>query len=269
MAPVTLVTIHHEGGGSPTDNVGRYSEGGYCYGIGITKFERWRAPADNWATLNFNGQDLTICLSGNRMDYAVTDDDIDLIHGAFMDSFGRGEVTGTPTVRDHQDSPGSATACSGDFTRGRWSDVVAACSSTSAPKPEPEPKPKGGAMDIVRTPSGKGYYIVASDGGVFCFGDAKFFGSMGGKPLTKPMVDMAVRPQGDGYWLAAEDGGVFTFGKASYQGGMGGKHLNAPITGIECDAEGDGYWLLAADGGVFTFGKTGFYGAATGKIKGY
>jgi hypothetical protein len=31
---------------------------------------------------------------------------------------------------------------------------------------------------------------VASDGGVFCF-NAPFFGSMGGKPLNKPVVSMA------------------------------------------------------------------------------
>lgn len=33
--------------------------------------------------------------------------------------------------------------------------------------------------------------LVAADGGVFTFGDAPFFGSMGGKHLNAPMVDMA------------------------------------------------------------------------------
>ncbi len=36
-----------------------------------------------------------------------------------------------------------------------------------------------------------GYRFVASDGGIFSFGGAKFFGSMGGKPLNKPIVGMA------------------------------------------------------------------------------
>ena len=36
-----------------------------------------------------------------------------------------------------------------------------------------------------------GYWIDASDGGVFSFGNAQFFGSMGGKPLNQPMVGMA------------------------------------------------------------------------------
>jgi len=45
---------------------------------------------------------------------------------------------------------------------------------------------------MASTPDGKGYWLVASDGGVFSFGDASFYGSMGGKPLNKPVVGMAV-----------------------------------------------------------------------------
>jgi hypothetical protein len=41
------------------------------------------------------------------------------------------------------------------------------------------------------SPDGKGYYLVASDGGIFSFGDAAFFGSIGGKPLNQPIVGMA------------------------------------------------------------------------------
>jgi hypothetical protein len=36
-----------------------------------------------------------------------------------------------------------------------------------------------------------GYWLVASDGGVFAYGDAGFFGSHGGKPLNQPIVGMA------------------------------------------------------------------------------
>ena len=41
------------------------------------------------------------------------------------------------------------------------------------------------------------------------------YGSMGGKPLNKPIVGMAATPSGDGYWLVASDGGVFAFGDAA------------------------------------------------------
>ena len=35
---------------------------------------------------------------------------------------------------------------------------------------------------MASTSDGKGYWMVASDGGVFAFGDAGYHGSMGGKP---------------------------------------------------------------------------------------
>ena len=63
---------------------------------------------------------------------------------------------------------------------------------------------------------------MASDGGVFTFGDAKFFGSTGGTVLNKPVVGIAATSDAGGYWLVAADGGVFTFGDAPFDGSMGG-----------------------------------------------
>src|SRR6185312_4628096 len=77
-----------------------------------------------------------------------------------------------------------------------------------------------------------GYWLVASDGGVFSFGDATFNGSMGGTPLNKPIVGMTSTPDGKGYWLVASDGGVFSFGDATFYGSMGGTPLNKPIVGM-------------------------------------
>ena len=57
---------------------------------------------------------------------------------------------------------------------------------------------------MAATPTGKGYWLVASDGGIFCFGDAKFHGSTGGIQLNKPIVGMAATPTGKGYWLVRE-----------------------------------------------------------------
>ena len=36
-----------------------------------------------------------------------------------------------------------------------------------------------------------GYWLVASDGGIFAFGDAAFYGSTGSLKLNKPIVGMA------------------------------------------------------------------------------
>ena len=45
--------------------------------------------------------------------------------------------------------------------------------------------------DFVEPPSGLGYLLVASDGGVFNYGDAQFAGSTGGIKLNQPIVGMA------------------------------------------------------------------------------
>ena len=110
--------------------------------------------------------------------------------------------------------------------------------------------------------TGQGYRLVASDGGVFSFGDAPFLGSMGGSPLNQPVVGMAATASGQGYWLVARDGGVFAFGDAPFAGSMGGKPLNQPVVGMAATPSGLGYWLVARDGGVFSFGDARFWGSA-------
>ena len=49
---------------------------------------------------------------------------------------------------------------------------------------------------------------------MFTYGDAGFFGSMGGVHLNQPVVGGQITPDNNGYLLAATDGGVFTFGNA-------------------------------------------------------
>ncbi len=123
----------------------------------------------------------------------------------------------------------------------------------------------GTPVAMASTSDGKGYWIVDSDGGVFTFGDAAFYGSMGGRHLNAPVVGMAATPDGNGYWLAASDGGVFAFGDAAFHGSMGGMPLNAPMIGIVADPDGAGYWTAASDGGVFSFGDAPFLGSAGGQ----
>jgi hypothetical protein len=112
---------------------------------------------------------------------------------------------------------------------------------------------------------GQGYWLAASDGGIFAFGDAKFAGSTGDRTLNRPIVGMAPTPTGKGYWLAASDGGIFSFGDALFYGSTGGVPLNKPIVGIAAHPSGRGYWLVASDGGIFSFGDAKFYGS-TGSV---
>ena len=117
---------------------------------------------------------------------------------------------------------------------------------------------------MAATPDGKGYWLVASDGGVFTYGDAAFDGSTGGLTLNRPVVGMAATPDGKGYWLVASDGGIFTYGDAAFYGSTGGLALNRPIVAMAATPDGKGYWLVASDGGVFTYGDAAYYGSTGG-----
>jgi hypothetical protein len=120
-------------------------------------------------------------------------------------------------------------------------------------------------VGIAATPSGHGYWEVDAAGSIATFGDAKYFGSMYGHPLNKPISHIVATMDGNGYWLVASDGGIFAFGDAGFYGSMGATHLNAPVVDMAPDAAGTGYWLVAADGGVFSFGSATFHGS-TGNL---
>jgi uncharacterized membrane protein YgdD (TMEM256/DUF423 family) len=114
---------------------------------------------------------------------------------------------------------------------------------------------------IQTAPTGSGYWVAASDGGVFAVGSARFHGSLGNVHLNRPIVGMAATPDGGGYWLVASDGGVFAFGDAAFHGSLGALHLNAPVVAMAATPDGAGYWLVAEDGGVFAFGDAAFHGS--------
>jgi uncharacterized repeat protein (TIGR01451 family) len=128
----------------------------------------------------------------------------------------------------------------------------------------------GTAGSVVEVTSGSApppaadYWLVGADGGVFSFGDARFFGSAAPLRLAAPVVGMAATPDGGGYWLVGADGGVFSFGDARFFGAATGLTGGSPVVGMAATPDGGGYWLVAADGGVYSFGDARFFGAATG-----
>jgi len=135
-----------------------------------------------------------------------------------------------------------------DYGDNQVDQIVPAASST-APTPTPT----------------QGYWMVASDGGIFNYGATSFYGSTGSIHLNKPVVGMAAAPGGAGYWLVASDGGIFNYGSALFYGSRGGQRLNDPIVGMAATPDGKGYWLVASDGGIFNYGDASFYGS-TGSI---
>ena len=71
---------------------------------------------------------------------------------------------------------------------------------------------------------------MASDGGIFNYGDATFVAPPAATRCA-PVVGMASTTTGAGYWLIASDGGVFNFGDAGFFGSMGGTALVQPMVG--------------------------------------
>ncbi len=141
--------------------------------------------------------------------------------------------------------------------------VVTTPTSTPAPTPTPTPTPQ------------HGYWLVGSDGGIFTFGSAGFYGSTGSLRLQRPVVGVVPTADRGGYWLDASDGGVFAFGDSSYYGSLPGlglhpagsglpRSLDAPIVGMVPSADGAGYFMVASDGGVFAFGDAEFAGSCPG-----
>ncbi|HET9077508.1 MAG TPA: CAP domain-containing protein [Acidimicrobiales bacterium] len=160
--------------------------------------------------------------------------------------------------------------------RGRAAKVLVAAAALAGAVASPAAARAGAApvrlaamssypvVAMAPTPDAKGYWMTASDGGVFTFGDARFFGSTGGMHLSRPIVGMAATSDGGGYWLVGSDGGVFSFGDARFFGSTGSIVLNRPIVGMAATPDGGGYWLVASDGGVFSFGDAGFFGSTGG-----
>ena len=83
-------------------------------------------------------------------------------------------------------------------------------------------------------PDGLGYWLVASDGGVFAFGDAPFLGSAGGTSLTGG-AGIVPTPDGRGYWLFTSSGGVQNYGDAPVEPGLTSRPA-APIVGGSANA---------------------------------
>jgi subtilisin family serine protease len=84
-------------------------------------------------------------------------------------------------------------------------------------------------QSLVPDPDGSGYWLVASDGGIFAF-DAGFFGSMGGRTLSRPITGMV--SYGSGYLMVGEDGGVFDFSDLPFAGSLSGRRLARPIVAV-------------------------------------
>jgi outer membrane protein assembly factor BamB len=168
--------------------------------------------------------------------------------------------TTTQSVIDHFEivrSSGATVSATGAWPEFHHDPQLTGDAGT--PGPVVEVTCKG---DAPAQPSG--YYLSASDGGIFDYGNLPFCGSTGSIHLNAPVVGIAAPPAADGYWEVASDGGLFAFGTVGFHGSMGGKPLNKPVVGMAADPQTGGYWEVASDGGIFAF-TAPFYGSMGGQ----
>jgi hypothetical protein len=127
--------------------------------------------------------------------------------------------------------------------------------------------PGAEAVDLEPTPSGNGYWVVDSAGGVQAFGDAALKGMPDSHALTagERVTSLSATPGGAGYWLFTDKGRVLTFGDAVGYGDMAKVKLNGPVLDSIPTPSGKGYYMVASDGGIFAFGDAAFYGSMGGR----
>ena len=81
-------------------------------------------------------------------------------------------------------------------------------------------------------PTPHGYWLVGSDGGIFTFGSAQFYGSTGSLKLQRPVVGIVPTKDDGGYWLDASDGGVFASATPGFTARSPGLGLHPAGSGL-------------------------------------
>ena len=106
-------------------------------------------------------------------------------------------------------------------------------------------------LGMERTASGKGYWLFASDGGIFSFGDAQVLRlARRARTLTSPVVSMQRTATGKGYWMMTQDGRIFAFGDAHGYGDIAGcsNYERSAAPRMLVAPDGDGYWIATGNG---------------------
>ncbi|MBN2329377.1 MAG: hypothetical protein JXR73_19710 [Candidatus Omnitrophica bacterium] len=106
------------------------------------------------------------------------------------------------------------------------------------------------AVDLTLTQSGKGYYILESDGVIHQYGDAvQINGPM--PDADNPFVDMELFGATNSPYLLQQDGSIVTAGNAVFYGESIRK---ADAVDLELSSDGLGYYVLYEDGVIAFFG---------------
>ena len=145
----------------------------------------------------------------------------------------------------------SSTTTSSTTTTSTSTTTTSTTTTMTAPPVGPPAPPSTNTGRAAASRSG--YWMVGSDGVVYPFGDAKFYGNAA---TSAPAVDLEPTPSGNGYWIVNDQGRVFAFGDAVPMGIVDRSKLAAgeTVTSLSATSNGGGYWIFTNRGRVFTFG---------------
>jgi hypothetical protein len=242
VAPTGSTSSASSSSSSPTGTASAINVGTTARGTGVGGLTLAQYGLDPVTAPPFtpSGEYFDVALSAGNAFTSTTISDCNLNGGSGLEWFnpagnsgagGWQAVTPTPVLTTGPPPCLSVTLNSSSSpTLAQLTGTVFGVSSASTTTTPPVTTPPT-TTPPATTPT-SGYSLVASDGGIFSFGNAAFYGSEGGTHLNAPIVGIATTPNGGGYWLVASDGGVFALGNAGYVGSEGGTHLNAPIVGI-------------------------------------
>ncbi len=121
---------------------------------------------------------------------------------------------------------------------------------------------RAGIVAVAADASGKGYWSLSADGGVFTSGSSPYLGSPNGNTLAGFATDIASTPTGNGYWITTTHGAVYHYGDARWFGSARNQNLSKPVVGIAPTPTGRGYWLVTTGGRVFAYGDATHRGNA-------
>ena len=157
-----------------------------------TPYAVGRSRADHRrATRRFGAARVTQILESTATDLGPGG--VDPIFGHGLDQPRRGAVGAAAAPRRASRPRARATGssaptvgCAPSDTRSFHGDLARPHARARRSSPPPQTK------------NGKGYWLAGADGAVYAFGNAHYYGSMAGHPLSSPIVGMAATPIGQG-----------------------------------------------------------------------
>ena len=158
--------------------------------------------------------------------------------------------------------PISNAAVGSDFANAAVNPPVVRAFGTAPKFAGPSVPLRAGVVAVAADASGKGYWSLSADGGVFTSGNSTYYGSPNANTLAGFATDIASTPTGNGYWIVTTHGAVYHYGDARWFGSARDHALGKPVVGIAPTPTGRGYWLVTSGGRVFAFGDAQHRGNA-------